>query len=232
MVYGKRIYIYIYIYIHSICLCHYDAYVHYIYIYIYIYICNTLSGFLMFFEWDPNGPFIVEEFISLLQNDQAIDVLQDVGILPAVKGEKTAGNISVIWLVVSQIGSKYFMFDSRCHEMIYHMIAWKQCRNKSWVTSSSIALTLACLFLEGLTYSTRQFRDIFSLEGAGSLWKPQKCGLANDLKMIWQSCFQSLGDCYSPVGSWPYSRPESVVDRDGVGLSWGGSGPHCFGKRS
>jgi hypothetical protein len=35
----------------------------------------------------------VEEFISLLQNDQAIDVLQDVGILPAVKGEKTAGNI-------------------------------------------------------------------------------------------------------------------------------------------
>ena len=35
----------------------------------------------------------VEEFISLLQNDQAIDVLQDVGILLAVKGEKTAGNI-------------------------------------------------------------------------------------------------------------------------------------------
>ena len=33
-----------------------------------------------------------EEFICLLQNDQAIDVLQDVGIL-AVKGEKTAGNI-------------------------------------------------------------------------------------------------------------------------------------------
>ena len=81
--------------------------------------CNTLSGGTCFLNGIQMDQW-TEEFICLLQNDQAIDVLQDVGI--PVKGEKTAGNISVIWLVV-QIGSKYLMFDSRCHEMTSFLIA-------------------------------------------------------------------------------------------------------------